>query len=85
MTGRGQRMDENDFKQNLSERTARIETKVDMLIDLMPRMNHLDKQVARLESSVKSAHHRIDSVYKVAGVVATIISVIFNMIVQAMK
>ena len=61
-----------DISPEALERIVRIETKLDMLVEMLPEIQRL--QVAH--ERAKSAHHRIDNIYKVAGLISTIISVV---------
>lgn len=56
------------------ERIVRIETKLDMLVEMIPKMQEL--QLAH----ERAAHHRIDNIYKVAGLISTIVSVVIALI-----
>lgn len=64
----------------LIERTARIEAKLDLIADMLPQITKLQVDIGKVEQSTKSAHHRIDNIYKVAGLISTIISVVIGLI-----
>lgn len=64
----------------LMERTARIEAKLDLIADMLPQITKLQVDIGKVEQSAKSAHHRIDNIYKVAGLISTIISVVIGLI-----
>ena len=66
------------------ERIVRIETKLDMLVEMLPEIQRLQVAHERAEQSAKSAHHRIDNIYKVAGLISTIISVVIALIGRVM-
>jgi hypothetical protein len=71
-------MSEQDFHNDVIDRLARIETKQTSIDDqLKSRNNDLDEigVIAReARQSAKSAHHRIDSMYVVATLIAGIVS-----------
>lgn len=62
------------------ERMAKMESKLDMLIDMLPEITALQIAQARSEQTASSAHNRIDNIYKVAGLISTIISVVIALI-----
>ena len=57
------------------ERMAKMEEKLDMLVRMIPEITALQIAQARSEQVAESAHNRIDNIYKVAGLISTIISV----------
>lgn len=65
------------------ERMAKMESKLDMLIDMLPEITALQIAQARSEQTAASAHNRIDNIYKVAGLISTIISVVIALIGRA--
>ncbi len=65
------------------ERMAKMESKLDMLIDMLPEITALQIAQARSEQTASSAHNRIDNIYKVAGLISTIISVVIALIGRA--
>lgn len=67
----------------LMERTARIEAKLDLIADMLPQITKLQVDIGKVEQSTKSAHHRIDNIYKVAGLISTIVSVVIALIGRA--
>lgn len=73
-------MDEKDFQREIAERTARIEGKVDMLAEMLPRVNSAERDIARIDAGQKSAHHRIDGIYKTVGLIATVVSILISLI-----
>ena len=60
-------MSMGDMSPEALERIVRIETKLDMLVEMIPKMQELQLAHERAAQSAKSAHHRIDNIYKVAG------------------
>ena len=73
-------MSMGDINPEALERIVRIETKFEML----PALQRLQVAHERAEQSAKSAHHRIDNIYKVAGLISTIISVVIALIGKVM-
>lgn len=65
------------------ERMAKMEEKLDMLVKMLPEITALQIAQARSEQNAASAHNRIDSIYKVAGLISTIISVVIALIGRA--
>lgn len=65
------------------ERMAKMEEKLDMLIRMLPEITALQIAQARSEQTAASAHNRIDNIYKVAGLISTIISVVIALIGRA--
>lgn len=65
------------------ERMAKMESKLDMLIDMLPEITALQIAQARSEQTASSAHNRIDNIYKVVGLISTIISVVIALIGRA--
>lgn len=62
------------------ERMAKMEEKLDMLVKMLPEITALQIAQARSEQNAASAHNRIDNIYKVAGLISTIISVVIALI-----
>ena len=62
------------------ERMAKMEEKLDMLVRMLPEITVLQIAQARSEQTAASAHNRIDNIYKVAGLISTIISVVIGLI-----
>lgn len=73
-----------DINPEALERIVRIETKLDMLVEMLPEIQRLQVAHERAEQNAKSAHHRIDNIYKVAGLISTIISVVIALIGKVM-
>ena len=65
------------------ERMAKMEEKLDMLVRMLPEITALQIAQARSEQTAASAHNRIDNLYKVAGLISTIISVVIALIGRA--
>lgn len=65
------------------ERMAKMEEKLDMLVKMLPEITALQIAQARSEQTASSAHNRIDNIYKVAGLISTIISVVIALIGRA--
>jgi len=65
------------------ERMAKMEEKLDMLVRMLPEITALQIAQARSEQNAVSAHNRIDNIYKVAGLISTIISVVIALIGRA--
>lgn len=62
---------------------AKVESKLDMLIDMLPEITALQIAQARSEQTAASAHNRINNIYKVAGLISTIVSVVIALIGKA--
>lgn len=62
------------------ERMAKMEEKLDMLVRMIPEITALQIAQARSEQVAESAHDRIDNIYKVAGLISTIVSVVIALI-----
>lgn len=62
------------------DRLITIETTLKNLTDTCPKCQSelitIGKEIVALGASAKSAHHRIDGVYKTAGIVATVVSAV---------
>lgn len=65
------------------ERMAKMEEKLDMLVRMLPEITALQIAQARSEQNAASAHNRIDNIYKVAGLISTIISIVIALIGRA--
>lgn len=65
------------------ERMAKMEEKLDMLVKMLPEITALQIAQARSEQNAASAHNRIDNIYKVAGLISTIVSVVIALIGRA--
>ena len=78
-----ERNDGEKITMQFVERMAKMESKLDMLIDMLPEITALQIAQARSEQTAASAHNRIDNIYKVAGVISTIISVVIALIGRA--
>lgn len=85
--------EEKSFEREVLDRLITIETTLKSLSGTCPQCQteliaH-GKEIVALWASTKSSHHRITSIYKVAGIVATIVSsvigglfVLINFIIQ---
>lgn len=62
---------------------GKMEEKLDMLVKMLPEITALQIAQARSEQNAASAHNRIDNIYKVAGLISTIISVVIALIGRA--
>lgn len=80
---RGSKLNEKEITIEFVERMAKMESKLDMLIDMLPEITALQIAQARSEQTAASAHNRIDNIYKVAGLISTIISVVIALIGRA--
>ncbi len=79
-------MEKNDGEKitmQFVERMAKMEEKLDMLVRMLPEITALQIAQARSEQNAASAHNRIDNIYKVAGLISTIISVVIALIGRA--
>ena len=65
------------------ERMAKVEAKLDILVKMIPEITALQIAQARSEQTAASAHNIIDNIYKVAGLISTIISVVIALIGRA--
>ena len=75
-----ERNDEEKITMQFVERMAKMEEKLDMLVRMLPEITALQIAQARSEQNAASAHNRIDNIYKVAGLISTIISVVIALI-----
>ena len=83
---RRETMERNDGEKitmQFVERMAKMEEKLDMLVRMLPEITALQIAQARSEQTAASAHNRIDNIYKVAGLISTIISVVITLIGRA--
>lgn len=76
-------MNEKEITMQFVERMAKMEEKLDMLVRMLPEITALQIAQARSEQTAASAHNRIDNIYKVAGLISTIISVVIALIGRA--
>lgn len=75
-----ERNDGEKITMQFVERMAKVEEKLDMLVRMLPEITALQIAQARSEQNAASAHNRIDNIYKVAGLISTIISVVIALI-----
>lgn len=78
-----ERNDGEKITMQFVERMAKMEEKLDMLVRMLPEITALQIAQARSEQNASSAHNRIDNIYKVAGLISTIISVVIALIGRA--
>ena len=78
-----ERNDGEKITMQFVERMAKMEEKLDMLVRMLPEITALQIAQARAEQTAASAHNRIDNIYKVAGLISTIISVVIALIGRA--
>ncbi|WP_462256597.1 hypothetical protein [Dialister invisus] len=78
-----ERNDGEKITMQFVERMAKMEEKLDMLVRMLPEITALQIAQARSEQTASSAHNRIDNIYKVAGLISTIISVVIALIGRA--
>lgn len=78
-----ERNDGEKITMQFVERMAKMEEKLDMLVRMLPEITALQIAQARSEQTAASAHNRIDNIYKVAGLISTIISVVIALIGMA--
>lgn len=78
-----ERNDGEKITMQFVERMAKLEEKLDMLVRMLPEITALKIAQARSEQTAASAHNRIDNIYKVAGLISTIISVVIALIGRA--
>ena len=79
-------MEKNDGEKitmQFVERMAKMEEKLDMLVRMLPEITALQIAQTRSEQTAASAHNRIDNIYKVAGLISTIISIVIALIGRA--
>ena len=79
-----ERNDGEKITMQFVERMAKMEEKLDMLVRMLPEITALQIAQARSEQTAASAHNRIDNIYKVAGLISTIISVVIALIGKVM-
>lgn len=86
---RGERMTQESFDREVLTRLTQIETKIEMLLKECPinqaRLHDAEIKLRGVESSVKSAHYRIDGMYKVAGAIGAVVSLLINVLAFVMK
>ena len=78
-----ERNDGEKITMQFVERMAKMEEKLDMLVRMLPEITALQIAQARSEQTAASAHNRIDNIYRVAGLISTIISVVIALIGRA--
>lgn len=78
-----ERNDGEKITMQFVERMAKMEEKLDMLVRMLPEITALQIAQARSEQTAASAHNRVDNIYKVAGLISTIISIVIALIGRA--
>ena len=82
-------MSQNEFEREVLDRLLTIETKLEAVVSTCPqcqaRINVLELASVKMEASTKSAHLRIDSVYKTVAFVAGAITLFMNIISFVIK
>ena len=78
-----ERNDGEKITMQFVERMAKMEEKLDMLVRMLPEITALQIAQARSEQTAASAHNRIDNIYKVAGLISTVVSVVIALIGRA--
>lgn len=77
------------FEREVLDRLIRMEIKVDTITVQCPpcqaKINAHDIAIATVDASSRSAHHRIDSVYKIAGLISAGIGIMIQLITVAGK
>lgn len=71
-------MENSDFWINISERIARIDERTTQIQEQLRSLPDMRDRLTAVEQSAKSAHHRLDGLYKAAVLLATLASVIVN-------
>ena len=82
-------MSQNEFEREVLDRLIKIETQMSAMIAICPqcqaRINALELASVKMEASTKSAHLRIDGVYKTVAFVAGAITLFMNVITFVIK
>ena len=80
-------LEERERKDNRAMYTelARISGQIEVLIKVLESTNANAVQTATIEASTKSAHKRIDGVYKVAGMISTAVSLLIGVLAFILK
>lgn len=77
-------MGEKEFERELSDRLTRLETKMDIVLAQCPpcqaRVQSHEIALAKLNESIKSAHERIDNVYRTAGYISAGVGLILQVV-----
>ena len=73
---------EKPFEREVLDRLITMENKIDTITTLCPQcQNKIDAHglvLVAIEQSTKSAHHRIDGIYKEVGVISTIVGAVIG-------
>lgn len=70
----------DDTEKDFVERIARIEAKLDVITGTIAQISDFRADLVRAEMAAAQANARIDSIYKIAGLMSTIISVVITLI-----
>lgn len=77
-------MGNEDTLRELSDRLIRLETKMDIVLSQCPpcqaRVQSHDIALAKIDESAKSAHKRIDNVYRTAGYISAGVGFVLQVI-----
>ena len=77
-------MTEKTFEREVLDRLVTIETKLDPFVtncrDCHAKIDNLIVAQIKTDASARSAHQRIDGMYKTAGVVAAVVSGIMSLV-----
>ena len=71
-------MENKEFWISISERIARIDERTTQIQEQLRGLPDLRDRLTAVEQSSKSAHHRLDGLYKAAVLLATLASIIVN-------
>lgn len=71
-------MENSNFWINISERIARIDERTTQIQEQLRSLPDMRDRLTAVEQSAKSAHHRLNGLYKAAMLLATLASVIVN-------
>lgn len=78
-------MDTSDFMLSLSERIARIDERTKQIQDDLKGLPDLRERITAVEQRSKSNTHRLDGLYKEAVLLATVASIIVNILAPFAK
>jgi len=78
-------MDTSDFMLSLSERIARIDERTKQIQDDLKGLPDLRERITAVEQRSKSNTHRLDGLYKEAVLLATVASIIVNILTPFAK
>ncbi|HML33871.1 hypothetical protein [Sporomusa sphaeroides] len=76
--------DQTKISRELLERITRVETKQDSLLQTCPAcqldIKEQGKAIVKVTESAKAAHHRIDGVYKAAGLISAGVGLLISLL-----